>query len=521
MAPRPRVPWHSKFNLPALLHHASQLRNVPCTCDLTQEPQRGSLNWTILLSFEDGVEWIFRSPADGDDDISAEVAGELLDSEVATMKYIKENSSIPVPEIFDYSSTKLNAIEMPYILMGKAPGTQLQDFRWDPHPPENRIFRQRQHISQIQKEKVMRQLGGVASQLLNLRFDKLGSLFEEAGEYRVGKCLSPSFIFHDRETLGDDIERGPFEDDDEYYQALISVFLRHAQELRIQHNVFFAPIPILDDFETSQSMRNAVTRWNDFIKIGHKIDNGQNRLDYCTVGHFLQQMIPFLRGETFGALTKPVDGFPLCHPDLSASNIFVDSDLNITCIIDLAFASTVPVSTSLVTPGLPHPGDGTEPNLDLAFKSGFIADRLLDESKLEFSHWECTRRAWLFTRLVLLDGIQDYNYFKELYTSVYKPTEEVNIYALFKTAQKEDKLVELAEEVADQEEWAPEILQYEEDYFAVIGEMEKPIGGAEEIRLIGIERRAIARKITMVSGLSQNFVADHRLWRWIEEMKRD
>jgi len=80
----------------------------------------------------------------------------------------------------------------------------------------------------------MRQLGGIASQLLNLRFNKIGSLFEEAGEYRVGKCLSPAFIFHDRETLGDAILRGPFEHDDNYYQALISVFLLHVQELRLQ-----------------------------------------------------------------------------------------------------------------------------------------------------------------------------------------------------------------------------------------------------------------------------------------------
>ena len=186
-------------------------------------------------------------------------------------------------------------------------------------------------------------------------------------------------------------------------------------------------------------------------------------------------------------------------------------------VIDWAFASTVPVSTALITPGLPHPRDGTEPYLDLAFKSGFTADRLYDEAKLEFSLWECTRRALLFTRLVLLDGMQDYYYFKELYTSVYKPTEDVNISTLFKTAQKEDKFVKLAEELADDEEWAPEILKDEEEYFAVIGKMEKPAAGPKEIALIGIERHAIARKINMVSGLSQDFVADHRLWRWIEE----
>ncbi|KFY81725.1 hypothetical protein V500_11144 [Pseudogymnoascus sp. VKM F-4518 (FW-2643)] len=497
MASKTQVPpWYSKFNLPALLEHAGQLRNIPCSCDVTQRPQCGSLNWAIFLSFDDGVEWVFRSPAAEEDDISLEAAGELLESEVATMKYIKENSSIPIPNIFDYSSTKLNSVGIPYILMSKAPGTQLQNFRWDPHLLEKGVFPQRQHLGPTQKEKIMQQLGRIVSQLSNLRFNKLGSLFQEAGEYRVGKCLSPAFIFHDRETLGD-VERGPFKHDEEYYQALISVFLLHVQELRLQHNVFFAPIPILEGFETSQSRRSAVSRWQDFVKIGGKVDSGKNRLDYCTAGHFLQQMVPFISGGAIGAQPGPVSGFPLCHPDLSASNIFVDGDLNITCIIDWAFASTVPVSTALMTPGLPHPRDGTDPFLDSAFK------------------------AWLLTRLTLLDGLQDYCYFKELYTSVYKPVEEVNISALFKEARKDDKLIEIAEELADDEEWAPEILQDEEDYFGVIGKMEKPAGGEKEAALIGIERRAIARKINVVSGLSQDFVADERLWRWIEEMKRD
>jgi hypothetical protein len=64
-------------------------------------------------------------------------------------------------------------------------------------------------------------------------------------------------------------------------------------------------------------------------------------------------------------------------------------------------------------------------------------------------------------------------------------------------------------------------LKDEEEYFAMIGETEKPAGERQEVTLIGIERRAIARKITMVSRLSQDFVADKRLWRWIEEMKGD
>lgn len=102
MTPKIRKPWHSEFNLSALLDRAGQLRNVPCVCDLTQKPQRGSLNWAIFLSFGDGVEWVFRSPMAEDGDFSSQVATEVLESEVATMKYINENSSIPIPEIFDY-----------------------------------------------------------------------------------------------------------------------------------------------------------------------------------------------------------------------------------------------------------------------------------------------------------------------------------------------------------------------------------------------------------------------------------
>lgn len=323
--------------------------------------------------------------------------------------------------------------------MSKAPGTQLQNHRWHPHPLDKGVFPQRQQLSQMQKEKIMQQLGGVVSQLLNLRFNKLGSIFLEAGEYHVQKCLSPAFIFQDRETLRD-VKQGPFTHDDEYYQALISVFLRHAQELRLQHNVFFAPIPSLKEFETSQSRRSAISRWEDFVKIGGKIDCGQNRLDYCTAGHFLQQMVPHLRGETFGALSKPANGFPLCHPDLSASNIFVDSELNITCVIDWAFTSTVPVSTALITPGLPHPRDGTEPFLNSAFKASFLENGLYDKKQLAQALWESTRRAWLFTRLTLLDGSQDYHYFKKLYISVYKPTKEVNISLFLEQHRKKTSL---------------------------------------------------------------------------------
>jgi hypothetical protein len=93
----------------------------------------------------------------------------------------------------------------------------------DPHQLRRGIssFNQRPNLGQKQKEKVMQQLGRIALQLSSLQFNKIGSLFEDAGEYRVGKCLSPAFIFHDQETLRD-VPRGPFERNDDYYNAMLS-----------------------------------------------------------------------------------------------------------------------------------------------------------------------------------------------------------------------------------------------------------------------------------------------------------
>lgn len=103
--------FHARFDVHALLRLAGRLRNRPCTCDLSQKPISGSLNWAIILSFDDGVEWIFRSPRSQKFyGIDEETAGILLASEAATLKYIRNKSSIPVPEVFHYRSNFLTPL---------------------------------------------------------------------------------------------------------------------------------------------------------------------------------------------------------------------------------------------------------------------------------------------------------------------------------------------------------------------------------------------------------------------------
>ncbi len=84
---------YAEFNAPALCRLVSNLRGGQrCSCDTSQVPACGSFDWTILISFYDGVEWVLRS---------------LLASEAATLMYIRANSTIAVPEVFAYRLTIL------------------------------------------------------------------------------------------------------------------------------------------------------------------------------------------------------------------------------------------------------------------------------------------------------------------------------------------------------------------------------------------------------------------------------
>jgi hypothetical protein len=92
---------YAKFDLSALLLLAREHRSIPCSCDTSRQPECGSLNWAIFLLFEDGVEWVFLSPLKSDY-ISPATTAKLLESKVATMRYLKQKSSIPVPEVYDF-----------------------------------------------------------------------------------------------------------------------------------------------------------------------------------------------------------------------------------------------------------------------------------------------------------------------------------------------------------------------------------------------------------------------------------
>lgn len=94
---------YADFDIQALCQLCNNLRqNVACTCDINQVPASGGFHWAIFVTFEDGIEWVLRSPHTGYGSMPMEINSKLLESEAATLKYVSKNSDIPVPDVYSY-----------------------------------------------------------------------------------------------------------------------------------------------------------------------------------------------------------------------------------------------------------------------------------------------------------------------------------------------------------------------------------------------------------------------------------
>ncbi|MCJ1231354.1 hypothetical protein MMC12_008031 [Toensbergia leucococca] len=516
---------YATFNTLALCQLASKMRGGrSCICDTCQIPACGSFNWTILISFVDRVEWVLRSPRDDGAIKSNETNLLLLASEAATLKYIKANSTIPVPDLFAYRqvdphvSSRLlltnisyscswdNEIGIPFILMSKARGLPLQ-YTW------------KADMSNEQKAKILFQLGVITEQLSQLRFDQAGSLFEEDEVFHIKTCLSRGLLLNERHAL-EDVPRGPFNFARDYYEAQIRAFLDHVKYLPLGHHCFFAPIPAQNEYDDFAKFQKASDWWSDFVTVQSKIDSSDNRADYVVAGEMLSDTIAKWADDLTDILPSYGENrFAIHHPDLSVNNIFIDEDLNITCIIDWAFCSAVPLSMLLTPPGLPQSRNELDVPLLAAFENGF-QQSLLKNTQYQgvgtekVLGWMTSRgrQMWLLSRILSFDTTTDYHLFQAFWDLVGGYSQDM--VEFFRSKQSSKDCIALHRELKEDDQTTEQVARLERAYF-------------RDIAL----RLAISRKLTLVSqwsnrygesgtrGIRSNgnvFVADKRLWSWID-----
>ncbi|KAK2603180.1 hypothetical protein N8I77_009658 [Diaporthe amygdali] len=155
------------------------IKHRPGTNPRLGDPYRhGSYNFIIEIILDDGIV-LFRFPVPG----LAVYPDDKVKAEVATIRYVADNTTIPVPHIYHWGTAAENptGLNVPFIIMDHIPhattvGQALED-------PEFQI----PSMSESEKREYRyQQMAEISLQLYSLTSDRIGSLGVPGnGEYRV------------------------------------------------------------------------------------------------------------------------------------------------------------------------------------------------------------------------------------------------------------------------------------------------------------------------------------------------
>lgn len=170
-------PPQLELNHEALMHVATCfLPGGHGKCVHIEGRLRGASHEIRVLTFEDGWTCIGRFTRD-DEDL------DKVESELATIEYVRKHTKIPVPEIYFTNFNPNHVIGAAFVLMERIPGKHLY-WAWD-------------HLSTEHKKGVLEQIADVMIQLASLKFDTIGSLRPDG---KMGPYLRP-------DSTGKGIER--------------------------------------------------------------------------------------------------------------------------------------------------------------------------------------------------------------------------------------------------------------------------------------------------------------------------
>lgn len=146
-----------------------------------------------------------------------------LQSEVATMEYVRQNTSIPIPRVYVFDSSMTNDLGFEWMIIENLDGKTYRDAKAS--------------MSQPMKENLHRTIAEWVDQLSKLRFDRIGSLYREwdSGkpnhlDFQLGPVTSDHFLGPWRTQK--DVFRGPFRNEAHFYRSIVELSLRDVLDPR-------------------------------------------------------------------------------------------------------------------------------------------------------------------------------------------------------------------------------------------------------------------------------------------------
>lgn len=116
-----RTTWaEDHLNFEALKHVATtRITGNHGNCMTVEPAAKGGFHHIALLTFEDGWKCVGRFPHKKDQPLG------MNESEVATMRYVKSQTTIPVPQVYFVNHNHDNEFGVAFMLMEHIPGTTL------------------------------------------------------------------------------------------------------------------------------------------------------------------------------------------------------------------------------------------------------------------------------------------------------------------------------------------------------------------------------------------------------------
>lgn len=116
------------------------------------------------------------------------------ESAVATIMFIRQNTTVPAPHIIAYSSDNSNELGFEWMLMKDTPGTPLY-----------KVWRK---MSWDSKETLVRQLAEYQLGMFAHNFQKIGNLYAQAEGFVIDQMVTT--IYYQGDHVTKNVIRGPF-----------------------------------------------------------------------------------------------------------------------------------------------------------------------------------------------------------------------------------------------------------------------------------------------------------------------
>ncbi|KPM40386.1 hypothetical protein AK830_g6187 [Neonectria ditissima] len=307
------------------LHKAAVYREIASFIDKHQlgkpvelhKPIRGGYNIYYRLEYGDGSSAALRIPLPG-----VKFPDEKVRYEVATMRYVVKNTTIPVPEIYHWGTAEENPLGLgPFIIMEYIEYERtLSHALNDPLLGPTDSHSLDPNISKPKLRFLYKQMANIILQLSTLSFSRIRSLVQEKeGQFSISgrplmQNINSILEFTDSPACLLPLLTHGFATSNEWYSAMADM---HLIQLTFQHN-------------------NAVD------------DEGDARDKYIARQLFRKLASD---GRLASGFDPPADEgrgptFRLFSEDLRPFNVLIDKDLRVVGVIDWEFAYAAPAQFS-------------------------------------------------------------------------------------------------------------------------------------------------------------------------------